>query len=318
MKAIFYEQHGTADVLQIGERPTPEPQDHEVLVGVVATSVNPIDRRLRSGELQEYITRTFPVVPGWDLAGRIVKVGAKVTDWQIGDEVLGLAFTWSIQHGSYAEYCPIDATSITHKPASISFEQAAALPLVSLTAWQALSEFGQLQTGQSVFIQAGAGGVGSVAIPMAKHLGAKVYTTTSAKNRDYVKSLGADVIIDYNSEDYESSLREYEPDGVNLVLEALLGNGTAEAAIRLAKDGGRVAYMNNEPPEMDEIERRDIKAEFLHHRPDGDMLTELVGLYQSGNITLPNIQVRPLEEAMEAHLESERGHTQGKVVLRLS
>ena len=317
MKAIFYERHGTADVLQIGERPTPEPQDHEVLVEVVATSVNPIDRRLRSGELQEYITRTFPVVPGWDLAGRIVKVGAKVTDWQIGDEVLGLAFTWSIQHGSYAEYCPIDATSITHKPASISFEQAAAMPLVSLTAWQALSEFGQLQAGQSVFIQAGAGGVGSVAIPMAKHLGAKVYTTTSAKNRDYVKSLGADVVIDYNSEDYESSLQEHEPDGVNLVLEALLGNGTAEAAIRLTKDGGRVAYMNNEPPEMDEIERRDIKAEFLHHRPDGDMLTELVGLYQSGNITLPNIQVRPLEEAMDAHLESERGHTQGKVVLRL-
>ena len=317
MKAIFYEQHGTADVLQIGERPTPEPQDHEVLVEVVATSVNPIDRRLRSGELQEYITRTFPVVPGWDLAGRIVKVGAKVTDWQIGDEVLGLAFTWSVQHGSYAEYCPIDATSITHKPASISFEQAAALPLVSLTAWQALSEFGQLQAGQSVFIQAGAGGVGSVAIPMAKHLGAKVYTTTSAKNRDYVKSLGADVVIDYNSEDYESLLREHGPDGVNLVLEALLGNGTAEADLRLAPDGGRVAYMNNEPPEMDEIERRDIKAEFLHHRPDGDMLTELVGLYQSGNITLPNIQVRPLEEAMDAHLESERGHTQGKVVLRL-
>ena len=129
-------------MLQVGERPTPEPQDNEVLVEVVATSVNPIDRRLRSGELQEYITRTFPVVPGWDLAGKIAKVGAKVTDWQVGDEVLGLAFTWSIQHGSYAEYCPIDTASITEKPASISFEQAAALPLVSLTAWQALSEFG--------------------------------------------------------------------------------------------------------------------------------------------------------------------------------
>ena len=128
MKAIFYEQHGTAEVLQVGERPTPEPQDNEVLVEVVATSVNPIDRRLRSGELQEYITRTFPVVPGWDLAGKIAKVGAKVTDWQVGDEVLGLAFTWSIQHGSYAEYCPIDTASITEKPASISFEQAAALP----------------------------------------------------------------------------------------------------------------------------------------------------------------------------------------------
>jgi NADPH:quinone reductase-like Zn-dependent oxidoreductase len=318
MKAIFYEQHGTAEVLQVGERPTPEPQDNEVLVEVVATSVNPIDRRLRSGELQEYITRTFPVVPGWDLAGKIAKVGAKVTDWQVGDEVLGLAFTWSIQHGSYAEYCPIDTASITEKPASISFEQAAALPLVSLTAWQALSELGELKAGQSVFIQAGAGGVGSVAIPMAKHLGAKVYTTTSAKNHDYVKSLGADVIIDYNADDYESALRQHEPNGVDLVLEALLGNGTAEAAIRLTKDGGRVAYMNNEPPEMDEIKLRNIKAEFLHHRPDGAMLRELVDLYESGKISLPKVQVRPLEEAMDAHLESEKGHTQGKIVLRVS
>lgn len=318
MKAIFYEQHGTAEVLQVGERPTPEPHDNEVLVEVVATSVNPIDRRLRSGELQEYITRTFPVVPGWDLAGKIVKVGAKVTDWQVGDEVLGLAFTWSIQHGSYAEYCPIDTASITEKPASISFEQAAALPLVSLTAWQALSEFGELKAGQSVFIQAGAGGVGSVAIPMAKHLGARIYTTTSAKNHDYVKSLGADVIIDYNADDYESALRQHEPNGVDLVLEALLGNGTAEAAIRLTKDGGRVAYMNNEPPEMDEIKLRNIKAEFLHHRPDGAMLRELVDLYESGKISLPKVQVRPLEEAMDAHLESEKGHTQGKIVLRVS
>jgi NADPH2:quinone reductase len=318
MKAIFYEQHGTAEVLQVGERPTPEPQDNEVLVEVVATSVNPIDRRLRSGELQEYITRTFPVVPGWDLAGKIAKVGAKVTDWQVGDEVLGLAFTWSIQHGSYAEYCPIDTASITEKPASISFEQAAALPLVSLTAWQALSEFGELKAGQSVFIQAGAGGVGSVAIPMAKHLGAKVYTTTSAKNHDYVKSLGADVIIDYNADDYESALRQHETNGVDLVLEALLGNGTAEAAIRLTKDGGRVAYMNNEPPDMDEIKLRNIKAEFLHHRPDGAMLRELVDLYESGKISLPKVQVRPLEEAMDAHLESEKGHTQGKIVLRVS
>ena len=144
---------------------------------------------------------------------------------------------------------------------------------------------------------------------MAKHLGAKVYTTTSAKNRDYVKSLGADVIIDYNAEDYESVLRQQEPAGVDLVLEALLGNGTAEAAIRLTKDGGRIAYMNNEPPEMDDIEQRNIKAEFLHHRPDGEMLKELVDLYQSDKITLTKHTVRPLEEAMDAHLESEEVHS---------
>ena len=167
--------------------------------------------------------------------GRIVEVGKKVTEWQVGDEVLGLAFTWSIQHGSYAEYCPIDAASITQKLESIDFEQAADLPLVSLTAWQALSEFGHLQTGQSVLIQAGAGGVGSVAIPMAKHLGAKV--TTSAKNRDYVKSLGADVVIDYTAEDYESALRQREPAVVDPVLEALLGNCAAEPPFDSQKMG---------------------------------------------------------------------------------
>ena len=113
-------------------------------------------------------------------------------------------------------------------------------------------------------------------------------------------------------------LGQHEPNGVDLVLEALLGNGTAEAAIRLTKDGGRVAYMNNEPPEMDDIEQRNITAEFLHHRPDGEMLTALVDLYQSGKIILPKVQVRPLEEAMDAHLESEGGHTQGKVVLRIA
>lgn len=317
MKAVYYQQHGTADVLEVGERPVPEIQPHEVLVQVVSTSVNPIDRRLRNGELTEYITRTFPVVPGWDLAGRIVKVGAEVEGWQEGDEVLGLAFTWSIQHGSYAEYCPINAGSITRKPPGISFDQAAALPLVSLTAWQALSEFGQLTSGQSVFIQAGAGGVGSVAIPMAKHLGAKVYTTASTANHEYVKSLGADEVINYRNEDYETALRAFEPAGVDLVLESLLGEGIAEAAIRLAKTGGAVAYMNNEPPEIGEIEQRDIRAEFLHHRPDGEMLTMLVGLFQAGKLALPRIQVRPLEEAQDAHHASEAGHTQGKVVLRV-
>ena len=126
------------------------------------------------------------------------------------------------------------------------------------------------------------------------------------------------MVIDYTAEDYESVLRQHEPAGVDPVLEALLGNGTAEAAIRLTKDGGRVAYMNNEPPEMDEIEQRAITAAFLHHRPDGEMLQELVELYQLGKIVLPKIQVRPLEAAIDAHLESERGHTRGKVVLRIS
>ena len=317
MKAIYYNQHGDPDVLEYGELPTPNIEPHQVLVQVAATSVNPIDRRLRGGELQGYITRTFPVVPGWDVAGRIVAVGSGVSGWKVGDDVIGLAFTWSIQHGSYAEFLPIDANAITAKPASLSFCDAAALPLTSLTAWQSLSEFADLRPGQSVLIQAGAGGLGSVSIPIAKYLGAKVYTTAREENFDYLRSLGADHMIDYSKTDYEAALRALEPDGVDVVLESLLGNGTAEAAIRLAKSGGCVAYMNNEPPDIPDINERDIKAEFIHHRPDGVMLKALVDLFAVSKLTIPHIKKMPLHLAAEAHRLSETGRTRGKIVLEI-
>jgi len=318
MRAVYYNSHGDADVLEVGDLPLPEVGADQVLVAIAATSVNPIDRRLRGGELTEYITRTFPVIPGWDFAGRIEKLGDNVKDWKVGDDVLGLAFTWSIQHGTYAEYVPIDVSQIAAKPASISFEQAAALPLVSLTAWQSLSEYGELKPGQSCLIQAGAGGLGSVAIPMAKHLGAKVYSTASAANEDYVRSLGADVVIDYRNSVYADVVRSHEPNGVDLVLESLLGDGIAETAIQLAKDGGVVVYMNNEPPEMPEIESRNIKTQFLHHRADGQMLTELVALYEDGKLPLAQIEVLDLADAKDAHLRSESGRTKGKIVLKVA
>lgn len=318
MRAVYYERHGSADVLQLGELPTPEPEPHQVLVEVVATSVNPIDRRLRNGELQAYITRTFPVIPGWDLAGRIVALGEAVSGWQIGDEVAGLAFTWSAQHGTYAEFVPVDAGAIATKPDALSFTEAAALPLVSLTAWQALTEFGGLRAGQSVLIQAGAGGVGSVAIPMAKHLGARVYTTASAASASYVRALGADHVIDYRKVDYAKALLDEEPEGVDLVLELLLGEGIAETAVELCRTGGCVAYMNNEPPDLPALTQRNIKAEFIHHRPDGAMLAKLLTAFAEGVFALPHIQVWPLEKAREAHQLSEAGHTRGKVVLEIS
>lgn len=317
MKAAFYAAHGGAEVLQIGELPVPVPADGQVLVQVAAAGVNPIDRRLRSGELQEYITRTFPVVPGWDLAGRIVATGKDVSDWRIGDEVLGLAFSWSVQHGTYAEYAPVDASAIAARPASMSFIEAAALPLVSLTAWQALAEYANLQPGQTVLIQAGAGGLGSVAISMAKRLGAIVYTTARHKNFNYVRSLGADHVIDYSSSNYEQVIRAQEPDGLDAVLESLLGDGIAEAAIRLVKTGGVVAYMNNEPPDMPEITARNISTEFLHHRADGQMLAELVSHFARGTFRIPRIEVMNLDEAQQAHRQSESGQTQGKLVLRI-
>jgi len=318
MRAIFYQHHGGADVLELGELDRPVPGPGQVLVKVAAAGVNPIDRRLRAGELTEYISRTFPVVPGWDFAGEIVELGPGVSGaWGVGDRVMGLAFTWAIQHGTYGEYVPVDATAIASVPDGIDDYHAAALPLVSLTAWQSLKEYGELSAGQSALIQAGSGGVGSVAIAMAKHLGATVYTTCSEANVDYVAERGADVVIDYTRQDYVAELKEQEPDGVDLVLETLLGEGVAERAIGLVRDGGTVVFMNNEPPNVAEIEARGIRTQFLHHRADGAMLAELAGLYGEGILPLPPVEVLPLAAAREAHQRSESGRTRGKLVLAI-
>ncbi|MEL7028019.1 MAG: NADP-dependent oxidoreductase [Pseudomonadota bacterium] len=318
MKAVYYEEFGDAGVLKVGERPVPDPAPNEVLIQVGAVSVNPIDRRLRSGELQEFFQREWPITPGWDVAGRIAKVGADVKDWKVGDEVLALAFNWKLGAGTYAEYAPVEADHITAKPAHLSYVEAACIPLVSLTAWQSLDEYAQTQSGQTVFIQAGAGGLGGVAIQMAKHLGARVYTTCRAANADYVKSLGADVAIDYSTADYFKVLKELEPEGVDVVLELLLNDIVIENAIHLAKPGGVVVYMNNEPPEMPEVAQKGLKTQFFHHRADGEMLTKLVKFYTDGIVKLPEIEVMPLEEAAKAHRRSESGRTRGKIALKVA
>lgn len=317
MLAVFYEQFGPPDVLVLGERPLPGPAPDEVLVQVAAAGVNPIDRRLRNGELQEFFAREWPIIPGWDVSGRIVATGADVTGWRAGDEVVGLAFTWFLHHGTYAEYVPVKAASIARKPPQISFSVAAALPLVSLTAWESLAEYAGLGPGQTVLIQAGAGGLGSVAIPIAKRLGAIVYTTASAANHDYVRARGADHVIDYRSTDYARFIAGREPAGLDAVLESLTGDDVVRAAIRLVRPGGTVAYMNNEPPDMPEIAARNIRTKFLHHRPDGASLGRLMQLYAAGELPLPPVEVLPLDAAIEAHRRSESGRTRGKLVLHV-
>lgn len=317
MKAVYYEEFGAAEVLKMGEMPQPTVKPDQVLVKVAAAAVNPIDRRLRSGELQEYFQREWPIIPGWDFSGRIVQVGSDVTDWAVGDDVVGLAFDWFLHGGTYAEYVAVNASSIALKPKNISFAEGAVLPLISLTAWQALIEFAELKAGQSVLIQAGAGGLGSVAISIAKHVGATVYTTARAHNFDYVKSRGADHVIDYTTCRYEDVIRAQEPEGVDVILESLNNQDAVRTAIHLVKKGGAVPYMNNDPPEMPEIEAKNIKTEFLHHRPDGKSLGDLMTLYAEGKLQIPQIDIMPLAAAVEAHQRSESWQTRGKIALHI-
>ncbi|MDP2325607.1 MAG: NADP-dependent oxidoreductase [Gammaproteobacteria bacterium] len=304
-------------MLRYGDLPIPEPATDEVLVRVAAAAVNPIDRRLRAGELQEYFTRAFPITPGWDFSGRIERTGSAVSGWSPGDDVLGLAFTWHLHGGTYAEYACVKAESLAAKPAPLSWHHAAALPLVSLTAWQALHEYANVLPGQSVLIQAGAGGVGSVAIPMAKHLGARVYATCGSANVDYVRGLGADHVIDYSKTGYARIIRQREPEGLDVVIESLTGEPCVTTAVQLTRSGGTVVYLNNEPPDLPEVSARQIRSTFLHHRADGPMLAELVRLYVAGILRIPPITVRPLTEAADAHRVSESGRTRGKVVLHV-
>ncbi|PCI33932.1 MAG: NADPH:quinone reductase [Alphaproteobacteria bacterium] len=317
MRAIYYEEFGSADVLKFGTMPKPSLKAGQVLVQVAAAAVNPIDRRLRSGELQDFFEREWPIIPGWDFSGRIVEVGSEVSGWTVDQDVVGLAFSWFLHGGTYAEYVAVDVASIAAKPKNISFIEGAALPLVCLTAWQALVEFSDLKAGQKVLIQAGAGGLGSVAIAIAKHIGAYVYTTAREHNFDYVKSRGADVVIDYTTSDYAEVIREREPDGLDVVLESVTHEAAITAAIHLVKAGGAVPYMNNEPPEMAEIKQKNIKTEFLHHRPDGQMLGQIMALYAEEKLSIPHIEVMKLEEAAEAHRRSESWQTRGKMVLHI-
>jgi len=317
VRGVYYNEFGPAEVLKLGELPMPEPAADEVLVKVAYAGVNPIDRRLRGGELQDFFTREWPLTPGWDVSGRIVKVGSDVKGWKPDDEIVGLAFTWHLHHGTYAEYVPVKAASIAAKPAEIPFHIAAALPLVSLTAWESLAEYAELKPGQTVLIQAGAGGLGSTAITIARFLGAKIYTTTRTENFDYVRGRGADHPIDYTREDYAAVIRSREPGGLDVILESLLVDVPVKENIRLVKPGGTVVYMNNEPPDMPEIARNKIRTKFLHHRPDGESLGRLMKLYQQGKLALPPVEVLPLEKAAEAHKRSESGRTHGKLVLKV-
>jgi len=312
--------------------PDPELREDEVLVQVHAAGVNPLDAKIRNGEFKLVLPYRPPFVLGHDVAGVVVRVGPRVRRFKPGDQVYARPDDFRI--GAFAEYIGVKQDSLAIKPRELTMEEAASIPLVGLTAWQALIEKADLKKGQKVFIQAGSGGVGTFAIQLAKHLGATVATTTSTANVELVKSLGADVVIDYKKDSFESLLRDYD-----VVLNSQDGK-TLDKSLRVLKGGGKLISISGPPdPEFGEeirspwfvrlimrflsfgirrkARRRNVTFSFLFMKASGRQLREITRLIESGVIRPVVDRVFPFESTNEAIAYVEKGRARGKVVVRV-
>jgi len=332
MKAFIIDKYKSKDGGRIGQMPEPEPRADEVLIEVHAAGINLLDSKIRDGEFKLILPYKTPFVLGHDVAGVVTKVGARVQQFKAGDEVYARPADHRI--GTFAEFIAVKETDVAIKPKKLSMEEAASIPLVGLTAWQALIEKGKLKKGQKVFIQAGSGGVGTFAIQLAKHLGATVATTTSAANMELVKSLGADVVIDYRKDDFEKALHGYD-----LVLNSQDGK-TLEKSMRVLKPGGKLISISG-PPDPDFAEeigapwfvklimrllssgvrkkakRFNVAFSFLFMKANGDQLKAITSLINSGTIKPVMDKVFPFESIKEAIAYVEGGRAKGKVVVRI-
>ena len=309
MKAIVIENYGGKEELKEMEVEKPKAKAKQVVVEVKATSINPIDWKLREGYLQKMMNWSFPIILGWDVAGIISEIGDEVTDWEVGDRIFARPET--TRFGTYAEYAIVDQSLLAKIPENISFEEAAAVPLAGLTAWQGLFDHGKLKKGETVLIHAGAGGVGTYAIQLAKSIGAKVITTASKKNHDLLLELGADQIIDYKSEKFEELL-----DGVDLVLDTMGGEIQKESfKVLKPKTGRMISIVGLADEEM--LQQYDVKFESIWLEPNGQELTKIADLMALGKVKSVIGAKFPLTEKgiYDAHELSETHHAVGKIVI---
>lgn len=307
MRAIAIEEFGDSDKLQLVDLPTPEPGSDEVLVRVRAAGVGLWDAMSRQGVFGD---REFPFVPGFEPAGVIEAVGGDVEDFSEGDEV----YAYRFPGGGYAEYVAVSQGVTARKPVSLSFEEAAGLPVAGTTAHQGLVDELGVQEGETVLITGASGGVGTMAVQIAANiLGAHVIGTASTRNHEYLRELGAEEAIDYNG-DWVTVVREVAPEGVDAVLECA-GGETLERSFETLRDEGRAAYIV--PVEEEPDPPRGISAHFFSARPDGGRLSALASMFDAGQLRMNLQEVVPLEEAARAHEIVEEGHTRGKVVLRV-
>jgi NADPH2:quinone reductase len=313
MKAVIVESFGGAEVMRWGEIETPRPGPGEVLIRIRATAVNPVDWKIREGNLARLFPCKFPLIPGWDAAGTIAALGEGVTGFAIGERVWSFCRKPDIQWGTYAEYVTMSADAVAPMPASLSFTQASAIPLAGLTAWQSLFDLADIRPGQTVLIHAGAGGVGSLAVPLAKWAGATVISTARAGNHDYVRSLGADHVIDYTTRDFVAATRELFPEGVDFAYGTVGGEVLARS-YDTVKPGGILISITDKT-DKDAAERLGIRVKYLFVKPNGPQLRRLAALLDNGTLVPPEIEEMKLSQAAEALERSRQGHGRGKIVL---
>lgn len=311
MKAVQINSYGGVEVLETNENaPKPTPAKDQVLVEVRAASINPIDWKIRAGYLKEMVPLPFPATLGGDFAGVITEVGDGITDFKIGDEIYGSAILLNGGSGAFAEYVAANAANTALKPKNIDFKEAAALPLVGSSAIQALEEHIKLQSKQKILIHGGAGGIGHIAIQLAKALGAYVATTVSSEDIEYVKSLGADEVINYKSANFEEILKDYDAVFDNV------GGDVAVKSFKVLKKGGVIVSMTGAPdPEL--AKEYGLTAIGQNTVTNTQHLNRLAELADSGKIKVHVDRVFPLEEAKEAFKHLEEGHPRGKVVLKI-
>ncbi len=332
MKAYIINKYSKTDKLQLTEVPKPVAKENEVLIEIHSASINQLDVKLKSGEFKLLLPYKFPLTLGHDVSGTVVDVGSKVSRFKIGDEVFSRPADFHI--GTFSEFIAVNENDVALKPKNISFEEAASIPLVGLTVWQAFVEKAKLKQGQKVFIQAGSGGVGTIAIQLAKHLGAIVATTTSTDNFNLVKSLGADVAIDYKTQDFETILENYD-----LVLNSQ-DEKTLEKSMRILKSGGNVISISGPPDTTFAKEiglswfmktaisflsrkvrklakKLNVGYSFLFMQANGKQLSEIRKLIEVGAIHPVVDKVFPFGQMNEAMSDVSTGRAKGKVVVKM-
>ncbi|BEV03835.1 NADP-dependent oxidoreductase [Chryseobacterium gambrini] len=333
MKAYIIEKYSKKEKLRFTQTAEPIAKENEVLVQIHAAGINLLDSMIKKGEFKVFLPYKTPIINGHDMAGTVVKVGPGVKKFKIGDEVYSRVGDYRI--GTFAEYIAVNVSDLSLKPKNLTMEEAGSIPLVGLTAWQALVEIANVKKGQKVFVQAGSGGVGTFAIQLAKHLGAYVATTTSAKNIDLVKGLGADLVIDYKTQEFSNLLKDYD-----VVLHSNREKIVLEQSLGILKKGGQLISLVGPPtPEFAQeiglpwylklvtkflsssarkkAKKLNVSFKFLFMRAEGNQLGEITKLIEAGIIKPVIDKVFPFEQTNEALSYVETGRSKGKVVVRV-